>query len=80
VVAAHHEPIKPGTTWNLSELVKVSCAIADAAGYPSFAGCEAAAYDELRAKVPEFARTQLSEDRAELAEKIFDSIRHIESV
>jgi putative nucleotidyltransferase with HDIG domain len=80
VVAEHHDPIAPDNVWNLAELVKVSCAIADAAGYPSFAGCEAMPFDQLRAGLPEQALGKIDADIGVLSAKISDAIKHIESV
>lgn len=80
VVSAHHEPFEDKGSWNLAELVKISCAIADTVGYPSFAGCESAEYAELCTRVPGHVAGRLGEDKDELAQKITDAIRHIESV
>lgn len=80
VVAGHHEPFKTTGEWNLAELIKVSCAIADAAGYPSFTGCEAMPYEELRAGLPEQARSKIEEDVQQLSARVADAIKHIESV
>ena len=80
VIAGHHDPIVPGAEFNLGELVKVSCAISDAAGFAAAPGCEPIAYDELRAGLPHEVSAQLDPDPTVLAEKIGEAIRHIETV
>jgi len=80
VVSAHHEPIVHGAQWNLAQLIKTSCAIVDSIGFPSFAGCESAPYDELRAELPETAAEKLESKAGALFTSIADAITHIESV
>jgi putative nucleotidyltransferase with HDIG domain len=80
VVLDHHRPRRTDGAWGLSELVKMSCAIADSAGYAAFAGCEAAAYSEQLEKLPARERRLFCPEAAELAREIAAAISAIESV
>lgn len=52
VVAAHHEASRNDGSWNLVELIKISCEMADAAGFPAFPGCACTAYPDLLNHLP----------------------------
>ncbi|MGA3262701.1 MAG: HDOD domain-containing protein [Terracidiphilus sp.] len=52
VVFEHHSPRRPDGSWSVAELIKVSCRMADTAGFPAFLGCEAAPYADLLAELP----------------------------
>lgn len=80
VVACHHEAIVPAEKLSITELIKISCAIADAVGFPSFAGCVSPTYEELRGLLSESAKEKLDEDPTKLSEQITEAIKHIESV
>jgi len=80
VVLDHHAPRRTDGAWGLSELVKMSCAIADSAGYAAFAGCEAATYNELLEKLPARERRVFYSDVGKLTEEVAASISAIETV
>lgn len=52
IVTDHHEPRLPDAQWSMPELINVSCRMADAAGYPAFAGCECVEYGSLLEELP----------------------------
>jgi len=52
IVAEHHLPRRMDAAWCMAELVKISCRLADAAGFPAFAGCAIAPFEELVAELP----------------------------
>lgn len=79
IVAEHHQPRQEGS-WNLSELIKISCRLADAVGYPAFPGCEALPYADLLAQIPDRERAQFPADQQSLADGVSASIRAVESV
>ena len=79
-VAEHHRARRTDGAWNSAELIKVSCRIADAAGFPAFAGCEAAAYAELLNELPARERRLFNSDVASLSAEITNSIESIEAV
>ena len=80
VVAEHHCARGEGGGWGMLELTKVSCRMADAAGYPSFVGCEAAPYDELLDWLPARERGNFFADLEALTSEVSKNIQAIESV
>jgi len=79
-VSDHHAPRRSDGSWNLAELVKVSCRMADAAGYPAFPGCEAASYAGLLNDLPARERRLFFPEVEPLATEIAHGIQAIESV
>jgi putative nucleotidyltransferase with HDIG domain len=80
IVGEHHRSRNPGTQWKMAELVKMSCRMADVAGFPAFVGCETTAYATLLEELPERERRTFAPDVEALATEIADSIRAIETV
>ena len=80
VVLDHHAPRRTDGAWGLSELMKMSCAIADSAGYAAFAGCESATYNELLEKLPARERRVFYSDLGKLTEDVAAGISAIEKV
>ncbi len=80
VVANHHSERRADDAWGLSEVAKVSCALASAAGFPAFSGCETANYTELLDTLPEQERTKFHPDAETLRGELGRSIHAIESV
>jgi putative nucleotidyltransferase with HDIG domain len=80
VIAHHHTDREPQAEWNLTEAIKVSCRMADAAGFPAFPGCEYIPYADLLAEVPEEVCEQLNPDVAALTSEISEAIYHVEHV
>jgi putative nucleotidyltransferase with HDIG domain len=80
VVLAHHEPRRNDGAWGLAELAKMSCAIADAAGYPAFYGCEAKPFAELLERLPARERRVFYSTIEPLAHDIAATIRAIEKL
>jgi putative nucleotidyltransferase with HDIG domain len=80
VVLDHHGQRRTDGAWGLSELVKMSCAIADSVGYAAFAGCGAAAYSELLEKLPARERRLFYTEAGPLAHDIAAGVSAIESV
>ena len=79
VVAGHHTPRREDGSWNLGELVKLSCRIADAVGYPAFPGCEAAPYAEVLEDLPARERRLFFPEADQLAAEIEKGIQAVES-
>jgi HD-like signal output (HDOD) protein len=79
-VADHHTPRRGDGLWNLTELVKVSCRLADAAGYPAFPGCEVAPYSALLDEIPARERGCIFPEVEPLTALIAEGIKAIESV
>lgn len=80
VVAEHHQSRSDAAAWGMSELVKVSCRMADALGFPAFDGCEAVEFDMLLNELPERERKHFCQDRVVLAAEIVAGVHAIESV
>ncbi|MGD0911944.1 MAG: HDOD domain-containing protein [Terracidiphilus sp.] len=80
VVMDHHTQRRTDGAWGLSELVKMSCAISDAAGYAAFAGCDAAAYSELLERLPARERRIFYPEAGQLTRDIAAGISAIETV
>jgi hypothetical protein len=80
VAADHHSERRADDAWNLSEVAKVSCALASAAGFAAFPGCETANYKELLDMLPELERAKFHPDAETLRGELARSIHAIESV
>jgi putative nucleotidyltransferase with HDIG domain len=80
VVADHHSERCTDGAWNPGELVKVSCALASAAGYAAFSGCETASYAELLEVLPAQERMTFYPDAETLRSELARRIDAIESV
>jgi hypothetical protein len=80
VVLDHHAPRRTDGAWGLSELVKMSCNLADSAGFAAFAGCEAATYGELLDRLPARERRLFYPEAAQLIQDVAAGISAIESV
>jgi len=80
IVLEHHLPVLKGSTWNMAELVSVSCRMADAAGFAAFPGCEAVAYSELLEELPARERRLFHADVESLTADVSKSIKAVESI
>jgi putative nucleotidyltransferase with HDIG domain len=79
-LAEHHTARRTDGAWEVAELVKVSCAMADAVGYAAFPGCETTPYADLLEKLPDRERRMFQADAEALAREVTESIHSIESV
>ena len=66
--------------WDVAELIKVSCRMADAAGFPAFEGCEASRYPDLLAELPARERRLFPAEAEVLTVDIANKIKAIGSV
>lgn len=80
MVAEHHCPPKAGGAWGTGELIKLSCRLADTAGFPAFAGCEATAYEDLLAQLPDRERGAFNPSLKMLAADVAEGIRAVEAI
>lgn len=78
VIAEHHCARRMDGAWGLAELTKMSCKLADAAGYPAAAGGTTAPYDELLAELPARERRLFPTDLNLLAAEVASCILAIE--
>lgn len=77
VVSEHHLPRRPDGGWDVAELVKVSCRMADSAGFPAFQGCEATTYSDLLGELPARERRLFPPEVETLAIDIANKIQAI---
>jgi HD-like signal output (HDOD) protein len=80
VVSEHHCAKRTDGEWGMSELIKVSCRMADAAGFAAFPGCETTPYEELLDEVPARERRLFYADIETLTLEVTQSIHAMESV
>jgi len=80
VVADHHLPRRTDGAWDVGELVKVSCAMAGAVGYPAFPGCESAQFADLLEELPARERNLFRTNLETLRQQIAESIHAIEAI
>ena len=52
IVAEHHTPRQKDGSWNMADLINVSCRMADTAGFAVSAGCEATPFPDLLDELP----------------------------
>jgi HD-like signal output (HDOD) protein len=80
IVSEHHLPVQQDAPWGMTELIKVSCRMADTVGFPAFPGCEVRPYAELLDEIPARERMQFYPEAEILADEVTRNIQAIESV
>jgi HD-like signal output (HDOD) protein len=80
IVSGHHAPRSIESTWSMAELIKISCTLADAAGFAAFPGCEISPFADLQNKLPERERSAFHGDLESLAEDVTSKITTLESL
>jgi putative nucleotidyltransferase with HDIG domain len=80
IVAGHHAARRNDGSWNMSELIKLSCQIADAAGFPAFPGCTVAVYSDLLDQLPARERRLFHPTVESLVAEIAAAVHAVESV
>lgn len=76
----HHTPRRAEGSWDLAELVKISCRMADSAGFPAFAGCETTPYPELLEELPQRERNLFYPELERVSVEVAAGIHAVESV
>jgi HD-like signal output (HDOD) protein len=80
IVSDHHHPRNEDAPWGMGELIKVSCKMADAAGFPAFPDCELTPYADLLAELPERQRSLFKPEVEYLSFYLTSKIQAVESV
>jgi HD-like signal output (HDOD) protein len=80
VVADHLAPRRADGAWDVSELVKVSCAMASSVGFAAFPRCEPTPFADLLASLPDRERHSFQADPDTLNREIAESIHTVESL
>lgn len=75
VVQMHHGPIGGDELWSLTDLVSMSCRMADSAGFAAFPGCEVTPYADLINELPNTAMGEFFPDVESLASEIQGNIK-----
>jgi putative nucleotidyltransferase with HDIG domain len=79
-VSQHHAPRQEDGSWAMSELINVSCRMADSAGFPSFPGCEVTPYSDLLDQLPPRERGLFHPDLQALTSLVANKIQAVESI
>ena len=80
VVSEHHLERRMDHAWCMAELVKISCRLADAAGFPAFAGCTITPFEELRVELPARERSAFHAELEPLVADVRNKIEVLESL
>jgi putative nucleotidyltransferase with HDIG domain len=80
IAAGHHAPRRADGVWGMAELIKVSCGMADTAGYTAFPGCEVKPYADLLDELPARERGGFFVDIEALATTVANRIQAVESI
>lgn len=80
IVSDHHTARRTDGAWSMAELVKISCRMADAAGFPAFPGCEITPFPELLEELPARERRSFHADLETLSNAVATRINAAESL
>jgi putative nucleotidyltransferase with HDIG domain len=80
IVANHHSPRHAEGTWSMAELIRISCRLADAAGFSAFPGCQVTPFAELLDELPTRERSGFHAELESLVEDISTKINVVESI
>jgi HD-like signal output (HDOD) protein len=80
IVSQHHDAHPRNDSWGMTELINVSCRMADTAGFAAFAGCETTPYAELLEELPPRERRLFYPELEMLTVEVAKKIDAVESV
>jgi HD-like signal output (HDOD) protein len=80
IVSDHHSPRRSDGAWSMAELIKVSCKMADTAGFPAFPGCEVTPFADLLEELPARERRMFHSELEPLVTEVTDKIHAIEAL
>jgi putative nucleotidyltransferase with HDIG domain len=80
IVADHHDARHAEGTWSMAELIKISCRLADTAGFAAFPGCATTPFPELREELPLRERGAFHADLETLTAEVTSKIHALESL
>jgi len=80
IVADHHSPRRSDGAWGMAELIKISCRLADAAGFHAFPGCAVTPFPDLAAELPGRERAAFHSELETLAREVSTRIGVVESL
>jgi HD-like signal output (HDOD) protein len=79
IVSEHHSPRQENTSWDMDELINISCRLADAAGYAAFPRCDTTPYEQLLDELPARERSRFHADLESLIIEVRGKIEALES-
>lgn len=79
IVGDHHAQREKDGPWEMADLIKVSCRMADTAGFPAFPGCEITPFPDLLEELPARERRLFHVAIEPLAFEISKKINAVES-
>jgi HD-like signal output (HDOD) protein len=80
IVGDHHAPRETDGTWEMADLINVSCRMADTAGFAAFPGCEVTSFSDLLDELPTRERRLFHSAVEPLAFEVAKKINAVESV
>jgi HD-like signal output (HDOD) protein len=80
VIADHLCPRRSDLAWDVTELVKMSCAMASSIGFAAFPGCEPVPYADLLQQLPARERLLFQVEAETLHHEVAEIIQAVESV
>ena len=80
IVADHHKPRQKDDPWSMTDLINVSCRMADTIGCTAFPGCEVTSFPDLLDELPERERRLFHLTVETLSIEIARKIDSVESV
>jgi putative nucleotidyltransferase with HDIG domain len=80
IVCDHHAHGESSSSWGMIELIRISCRMADAIGFPSFAGCRCEAFLDLLEELPTRERKLFHVDLETLSSEVAKKISTIEAI
>jgi putative nucleotidyltransferase with HDIG domain len=80
IVADHHSPRTCCHGWDTSDVVRLSCRMADAIGFPAFQGMETAPYDKLLEELPALDEDGGYPEQHVLATEVRAKIEAVEAI
>jgi putative nucleotidyltransferase with HDIG domain len=80
IVSDHHSPRQKDGPWHMTDLINVSCRIADTAGFAVFQGCEITPYEVLLDELPSRERRMFCADIKTLALEVSTKINTVEHI
>jgi len=80
IVAAHHATRRTDEGWDMTALIRLSCRMADAAGFAAFLSCKPEPFDKVLQDLPAAERKAFHTEVESLALEITNKIDAIESI
>jgi HD-like signal output (HDOD) protein len=80
IVSGHHSSVQNQDSWGMSELINLSCRMADTAGFAAFPGCSSTPFPALLDELPSRERRTFHTEVETLTFEVTKKIDAVESV